>query len=435
MRLLKSPLQLTKKTTQKFTLDRSTWYLISVTAQVKSEKQRHNNATDDEDIRIEIDNRKFPKLYNQKRYLDSPAAFSGGKLHNQLKSVYFFIYLKSGKHQITFIPDEGGKILDVELNELKDFPNANLQLEKQIQKTERRPWMTFVLVGPGLKSFTIDATTEWHLFDGDDLKIIVDGKTKINQLSIKHRKWIFAANIINKISNHERAQKTFQEGLKPNSLHYIELWADQSPTLHSIQFQLVEPSLPISEVKIQKYQDQIFGRSYNQLDADIANAVDFWNSFFLQQEYPPEELLDPSLVKAIVYRESKLGYWPNKNIIDVMQVWDEKNDAKSTLLGETPENEFITPDKEGHIHNHYPTGVEPEVKSRTDSIFWGVRWLYHKAQYLPNLNKPYRREWRSWEEAVRKYNANPKLVVEYLEEVFLIYEKGIDLKGSVLWKK
>ena len=175
---------------------------------------------------------------------------------------------------------------------------------------------------------------------------------------------------------------------------------------------------------------------YSRFDREIFDAVSFWNTFFLKQKYPPLDPLDPNLVKAIVYRESKLGYYPDENITDVMQVWDPRNPARSTLLDETPESEFITPDEIGYISYSYPKDrTPPRVESQEESIFWGVRWLYHKAQYLPNLAKPYVRRWRSWREAVWNYNANRELVEEYVHEVFSIYEKGIDFEGNVLWEK
>jgi hypothetical protein len=45
------------------------------------------------------------------------------------------------------------------------------------------------------------------------------------------------------------------------------------------------------------------------------------------------------------------------------------------------------------------------------------------------------RKWRNWREAVWNYNANKKIVEEYVEDVFSIYERGVDLKGNILWEK
>lgn len=78
-------------------------------------------------------------------------------------------------------------------------------------------------------------------------------------------------------------------------------------------------------------------------------------------------------------------------------------------------------------------------ENKEESIFWGVRWLYHKAQYIleddhDELISPYVRKWRSWKEATKAYNANPELVENYIKEIFSVYEKGIDLEGNTLWQ-
>lgn len=50
-------------------------YLIEISARAKGEKQL--GGSDDEDMRVEIDKRKFPQNENKNRYFDSPASFSG----------------------------------------------------------------------------------------------------------------------------------------------------------------------------------------------------------------------------------------------------------------------------------------------------------------------------------------------------------------------
>ena len=131
-----------------------------------------------------------------------------------------------------------------------------------------------------------------------------------------------------------------------------------------------------------------------------------------------------------------MGYDKNNNgAIDVMQVWDERNPAKNSFLQnpDFPANEFVNKDVYSHIGYSYPKEqIPPNITTPEESIFWGVRWLFHKAQRLPDLIKPYRREWRTWEGAIRNYNANPELVEDYIKEVFSIYEKGIDNEGSIL---
>lgn len=430
--------QIKEETKLTFHAHQGGWYLVSISARVKSEKQRGPEITDDEDLRVEINSRKFPQLDNSTRCLDSPTAFSGGKLHNRLKTVHFVIYLSPGERGISLVPDETATVELVEVQPIEDFPRLTLNLEEQAEDGNGRPWVTFVLVNTGLKAFTIKATVNWRFLDGDDIKVIVNGKTKRNWFSIRHHYWVFASGTLRKIFGKETIERTFEENLPPADLHYLEVWADVKPTLHQIGFDFSQSTQTPAD-KIQKYTDETFGRDYNQLDEHIVDAVTFWNEFFQSQDYPPSELLDPNLVKAIVYRESDLGYYPNEDIIDVMQVWG--NDTPETLLGKEgyPANEFISKAKKGHISYSYPKNrIPPKVTTREESIFWGVRWLYHKAQAYSGqgergLEPPYERWWLSWEDAIRGYNANEQIVEEYLAEVLSIYEKGIDSDGNVLW--
>lgn len=223
-------------------------------------------ATDDEDLRVEIDDFKFPKLENPNRYFDSPAAFSGGELHNHLKTVYFVLHLNQGKHTLSLIPDKSALVKKVEVQEMAEFPNFTLNLEEQAEKGNGRPWMTFVLVGVGLKSFTIKATVNWKFPDGDDIKIVVDGKTKRNWLSILHQYWIFASSIFWKIFGKETIERTFEENLPKANLHYLEIWVDETPTVHFIELELETSTEKEAPPAIQKiYQDGIDPRSGRKL--------------------------------------------------------------------------------------------------------------------------------------------------------------------------
>ena len=106
----------------------------------------------------------------------------------------------------------------------------------------------------------------------------------------------------------------------------------------------------------------------------------------------------------------------------------------NSLLGKTPESEFINLNNTEFIHNTYPPDVVLNVLTPKESIFWGVRWLYYKAQLLPDLIKPYKRDWETWKGAIYNYNSSDN-VEAYIKEVFSIYENGIDVKGNILWEK
>ncbi len=412
-----------------FSLTTSGLYLIEITARTQGEKQL--GISDDEDLRIEIDSKKFPQLENSQRYLDSPASFSGGQLHGLKKTVFFILPLNLGKHLLSLIPDISAVLEGIKISYISSGQSIEkLELPGNIpaEDGDRRSWITIALTDVSLVSFSLTATLKRRFIDSDDIKVIIDGVVQRNYRNILHKLWYFIASL-----GGEEQSSSFTVNFLPG-LHYIELWADRMPTLNSITIRVGNNT----NNKLREYKDNKFNRDYNQLDDYIIKATDFWNNFFLNQMYPPIESLDPNLIKAIIYRESRLGYYPDKDIIDVMQVWDPSNPAKDAILGKTSANEFISSNKVGHISYGYPDGkTPPSVDSCEDSIFWGVRWLYHKSQYLLEddkgvLETPYIRKWRSWKEAVRSYNGNPKIVEEYIKEVFSVYEKGVDLEGNIL---
>ena len=88
-------------------------YLIQISARTKHEKQLGGN--DDEDLRVEIDNRKFPSLNNSQRYFDSPASFSGGATHGAAKTVFFMLWLDTGPHSIFLIPDFSATLIHLDV--------------------------------------------------------------------------------------------------------------------------------------------------------------------------------------------------------------------------------------------------------------------------------------------------------------------------------
>ena len=441
MQLITRPTRIDKDTSFEFETDESNWYLVSASARVKSEKQRGKGFTDDEDLRIEIDSQKFPQLNNPKRYLDSPAAFSGGDLHNNRKIVYFILYLTSGKHLISLIPDEGALVDEVEVNKLDSVSTLRLDLEQQAEEANNKPWLTFVLVNLGLRFFTIKATVAWRFPDGDDIKIIVDNKIKKNLLSLLHKNWIFSSNVLRKLFQKEMIEKAFKENLPVQTLHYLEIWADETPILHSVTLNLEEPCGKEQNreiLNIKKYDSGPKGEDYNRFDEAILLAVAEWNRLFLAQKYPPSEPLDPNLVKAMIYIESAMGYYPSPegyypSYPDVMQVADERNPAIHTLNNDG----WIDPNTgkvageyewkegkgtEGEVVNYYG---EANGNTPQKSIRWGVRWLYHKAQFITNDGK---RGWYLWNKAVQNYNTAGN--IKYEKDVYAVYKQGTDERGQ-----
>jgi len=191
--------------------------------------------------------------------------------------------------------------------------------------------------------------------------------------------------------------------------------------------------------QIKKYKPGPAGEDYNQYDRNIQYSVDHWNNFFLSQDVPPPKALDPNLVKAMMYVESKCGYYRPKDRYsgwpDVMQVANPANGTIYVLRNVRNPNKPNDDNTENEIVNGKPVPLSyPEAGADhpEDSIHWGVRWLYHKAQTnIEKKDKTYKRKWKTWKDAVAVYNSE-KINKLYAEEVFGIYQKGAD-RGHRVW--
>lgn len=316
----------------------SSFHLIVITARTRSEKQISKNETDDEGSIVKIDNKTFPKWEKIERLVDSPAAFSGGKLHNLSKRVYFLIYLGGRDHIIaleTDKPHNTATFESLEIYTLSFDKTLLLDIQRQAEDGDRRPWATSVLDDLPLASFSLTARVQKRYRDSDDLKIIVDNEAKthfkpeeerpkdILPLEWFFRFWYFVGSILLGELTFSHFKTNLSEGF-----HYIELLADRMPTVEAVGFGFGE--VPQRPVEIRKYINPP-GKDYNQLDEVITKEVSFWNEFFLNQKHPPPKPLDPNLVKAILYRESKLGYYPDENITDAIQVANPQNPATHAL--------------------------------------------------------------------------------------------------------
>lgn len=215
------------------------FYLITVTARVKSRKQLSGEATDDEDLVVKVDSKTFPALGKVGRLVDSPAAFSGGRLHNLAKTVYFLTFLKGRDHKIVLESDKPSETATFEDLEVYTFnPTASFALESKIsaEDGDRRPWLTFVLDDFPLRMVSAKITYSRRRRDSDDVKVIVDGQVQINLLrDIKHFLWRFVGSFLPWSSPQKTVTEIFSLDL-PQKLHYIELEADRMPSLDKVIF-------------------------------------------------------------------------------------------------------------------------------------------------------------------------------------------------------
>ena len=219
--------QVKKRETVSFFVEVSSVYLIEISARAKGEKQL--GGSDDEDLKVEIDRQSFPILSGQSRYFDSPAAFSGGKLHGLSKSVFFFVPLTDGLHEIVLTADISATLERIQVYQI-DVREEPFFSSITAEDGDRRPWLTFVFLGVHSKAFSLSVNLQKRFLDSDDVKVVVDGSTKRNYRSILRKFWYFVAS-----AKGGEQSANFDTNFV-SGLHYVELWADRMPTLNKIIF-------------------------------------------------------------------------------------------------------------------------------------------------------------------------------------------------------
>lgn len=230
-------------------------YLIQVSARTRNEKQLAG--TDDEDLRIEIDNRKFPQLTNSERYFDSPAAFSGGTSKGLTKTVFFVLWLETGPHHVSLIPDLSATFVNTDvfqISEIATLETLDLPLNITAEDGDRRDWLSFILVDSSLHSFTVELQLNRRFLDNDDVKITIDDSIKRAHHNRRQKLWYFVASVF----KGEKQGEEFEVSL-PVGVHYIELAADRTPKLDRIIFLNLAFKIPVTIQEKIEYRAKQYG--------------------------------------------------------------------------------------------------------------------------------------------------------------------------------
>lgn len=400
-------------------------YLIEVIARAKSWWQNLKSLKSlfkDDDITLNLDNTEI--FTSNSKNNDVKAIWNGNELKGLAKTALIAINLKKGGHTLRLKIDQSPSLESIKIIELEEMDNNTIVYSpldnNPPEKGDRRPWISYVLHNLAIKKFSISASANKQGRDDEDIKLIIDGKVEKNENKNSHKDWFWCGKIL------KGSVATFQRQINlEKGKHSIELLSDGSPSLKNIEVSVLPDNNNSNgeyPIKLYEYKGIFGNEEYNRYDSIIAEVVAYWNGEFLKDTNPPNESLDPNLVKAIIYQESRVGYYGgvDKNIMQVGNVGDP---SIKTLRGEF---------KEYWIHNGEKILLKYDAKVETvkDSINWGVRWLYHKAQGITNDNRRY---WVSWKEAVVKYGP-PK--AEYVNSVWDIYKNGIkkEKNGTIhLW--
>ncbi|MFA6424017.1 MAG: hypothetical protein WCV83_01735 [Candidatus Magasanikbacteria bacterium] len=403
-------------------------FLIEIIAKAKSWWQNLKGLKSffkDDDITLNLNNAEI--FTSNSKDSDVRAIWNGNELKGLTKTVLVVAKLKKGKHSLIFKPDKIPILESIRIIEIEEI-DANKIIYIPIdnnppEKGDRRPWISYVFLNLAVKELSILAKANKESGDDQDIKLIIDGKVEENEDKSSHKDWFWCGKVL------KGNEKEFKKEINLKSgKHSIELWADKCPYLKKIEV-IVSDTEDSSKgennaVIIKPYTCGGVGckENYNRYDEIIAEVVAYWNNEFLKDIDPPDEPLNPNLVKAMIYQESRMGFDETAGI-NIMQVGNEGDPSILTLRGESPEY---------WIHNGklILLKYDAKVESTKDSVNWGVRWLYHKAQ---GSTKDKKRYWIPWRDAVIKYGPPEE---EYIVSVWNIYKNGIkkEKNGAVrLW--
>jgi len=223
------PEKLTEEVQVSFLIPDSGLYSVSITARCRGKN----------DLRVEIDGRLFRETPPEKdvQKYNIPPAWNGSKLKGLRQTNIFLIRLSKGEHTIAFYPQGQVTIEDWTYRQIEDSSNMTFDLGQQAEDGDGRPWFTFVLADLPLVTFVAEISVSWRLFDGDDVKLIIDNEVEYNSRSLFWRNWLWHAVPQQIFYGAKNERKTVTKNL-PSALHYIELWADKTPTLHRINLNL-----------------------------------------------------------------------------------------------------------------------------------------------------------------------------------------------------
>lgn len=417
--------ELTQSSDDRFDVDHDGLYLVEIIASAKSWWQ--NTATrriflNKDSLTIQINARGFA-LSAKRKKIFADDLWNGNILKGNEQAVYVATGLTKGQVTISF--DAHGKPLLKSVN-IYLLEDATILLQPIVRSTkDRAPWLIFITSDEFFfHSILIDAKADVFGNDDDDLRLSINGERQEEVRRRTHREWYWCGYALRGKS--KIFSKSFDVSIKPSR---IDIVADGQPRISEIKIGCARNDSSTSFALPQSYKPGLKREDYNKYDREIGKAVQFWNSEFLKKNHPVPDPLDPSLIKAIAYIESRLGfgvdavgYPPHP---DIMQVGDERNPAIHVLRNEKG---FTEREWDDEKERSMPLGFDKTVAVQTveESIFWGVRWLYHKAQYIKNNQ----RKWKTWDDAVEGYHQNGNK--HYRERVMKVFRQGAD-GGILLW--
>lgn len=199
-------------------------------------------------LRVELDGLALKGILpkNRNKFFNIPSAWNGNELKGTSETIVFIIKLSRGNHNLKFIPKGEAELLsEPRIVPLKESGLVTLFKDVQSEEKDQAPWITVVLINLPLSILDISINCQKKFLDSDDVKIIIDVQIQKNDKVFWHGKnWFWRG--------YQLKGKTQTNRFEPNlpaGNHYVELWADRTPTLKSLDILLTGKAKEEKEAK------------------------------------------------------------------------------------------------------------------------------------------------------------------------------------------
>lgn len=207
-------------------------YLIEITASAENWRQNWKTLFQHDDLAVSINDINFPRKDGE--IFHAPTGWNGNNLKGLLKTNAIIINLPIGKHQLNFLSRraptiENIKIIQIDSPQFVYLPTTN----NPPVDGDRRQWITIASTGVAIKEIIISASCKKYQNsrEDDDIKLIIDEKIVSNDAKNSHRDWFWCGKILQGNTKEFKRQLNFDA-----TKHNIELYADRSPKIESMNF-------------------------------------------------------------------------------------------------------------------------------------------------------------------------------------------------------
>ncbi len=217
--------------------------IFAIKIQASAKNAQQNGGTDDDDLRVALDDFSFGKYQQHEEMLSwkgfgTSSSWDGASLKGGTKTIYFFMELNAGEHKLRFFADKTPALKSIEVFEIEndEFELKSIKPDEKIESEKKGiPWMSFIFLGLLTKEVSLDVKTQSSAHkrgtDGDNLKIVINGEVFQNQMghaSYKYKNFYFSGDI-KEFDTLSISHEVLSHPLAFENT--IELWYDEEPEI------------------------------------------------------------------------------------------------------------------------------------------------------------------------------------------------------------